>query len=136
VIEQAILTMLRSDTALMALLGNDPARVDLVDVAQGTTPPYLTFTLASGARMGRGNLCDPTALGLLSQQLMVTPWAPTAPAVHAINVAARAALLCGLQTVGTVRIDSITWQSYHTWAREPETNLLTRGQTFAVQHTE
>lgn len=135
-IEQAIKTLLVSDTALMALLGNDPARVDLLDLPQGTPYPSLTFTLAEGERAGAGSLCDPSAMGLLAQQLLVNVWAPTATLVHQINTAARAALLSGPQTVGTVSIQSITWRSYQTWAREPETNLLTRGQVFTVHHTE
>jgi hypothetical protein len=75
-------------------------------------------------------------LGLLSEQLMLTPWASTVGEVSAIHAAARAALLGGARTVGGAAIQSITWAGYRAWAREPETNLLTRGQVLTVLHTE
>lgn len=135
-IELSIRSLMLAHAPLMSLLGNQSARVDLVDVPQGTLAPYLTFNLTDGTQAGRGNLCDPTSLGLLNQTLMLTPWAPTANQVHAINTAARAALLSGRQTVGGVVIDSINFAGFRQWAREPETNLLTRGQVFTVHHTE
>lgn len=135
-IEQAILELLRGHAPLLALLGNNPKRIDMVDVAQGTDVPYLTFTLMDGTRIGRGNLCDPVALGLLSESLMLTPWGRTAPEVKAINAAARAALVGGARQVAGATIQAITWTAYRQWAREPETNLLTRGQVLTVQHTE
>lgn len=134
-IEQSIMTILRSSAPLMALLGvGRNTAVDLVDVEQDTRPPYLTFTMGDGQRVGRGRLCDPGALGLLSQQILLNPWAPTSAAVKAINDAARAALLAGLEAVPGVQ--SVQWLAYRPWAREPGTNLLTRGQVFTVQHTE
>lgn len=149
-IEQAVLTVLRAHEPLMELMGGDPRRIDLVDVAQGTEPPYLTFNFTEAARMGRANLCDPTELGLLTQTMLLTPWAPTAPLVKAINDAARTALIGGPRmlsgakivnwheyfVVPFVRVQSIQWSGYRQWAREPETNLLTRGQLLTVQHTE
>lgn len=135
-IELAIRSLLLAHAPLMALLGNEAGRVDLVDVAQGTPDPYLTYTLADAAPVGRGNLCQPTQLGLLSQTLMLTPWAKTANSVYAIHLAARVALLGGRRTVAGVAIDCISFAGFRAWAREPQTNLLTRGQLFAVVHTE
>lgn len=135
-IELAILELLRAHAPLLALLGGDPKRIDLVDIPQGTDPPYLTFNLTEGNRVGKGNLCNPAALGLLSQTLMLTPWAPTAPKVKAINDAAREALVGGPRSVAGAVIQSISWAGYHQWAREPETNLLTRGQLLTIHHTE
>ena len=135
-IELAILATLRADATLMALLGGRIGAVDLVDVAQDTNPPYITFTVGDGQRLGRGNLCAPGALGLLSEQILINPWAPTAPEVKAINDAARAALLSGLAGAVGVDVQSIQWTAYRQWAREPGTNLLTRGQVFTVQHNE
>lgn len=135
-IEEAITETLRGNLALMTLLGvGRNGAVDLVDVAQDTRPPYLTFNMGDGARVGLGNLCDPAALGLLTQQILVMPWAPTATEVKAINDAARAALLAGLKAADPT-IQTIQWTGYRPWAREPGTNLLTRGQVFTVQHTE
>jgi hypothetical protein len=135
-IEQVVLEMLRAHAPLLALLGGDPSRIDLCDVAQGTAPPYLTFNFTEASRVGRGNLCDPAALGLLSQTLALQPWAPTAPLVKAINDAARAALVGGPRTVVGAAVQSIAWAGYRQWAREPETNLLTRAQVLTVHHTE
>ena len=135
-IELAIRSLLLAHAPLMALLGNQSARVDLVDVPQGTAAPYLTFNLTEASQAGRGNLCDPAALGMLNQTLMLTPWAPTANQVHAINTAARAALLGGRRTVEGVAIDGISFAGFRQWAREPETNLLTRGQLLTVRHNE
>lgn len=135
-IELAILELLRAYAPLLALLGSGPKSIDLVDVAQGTDAPYLTFNFTEGSRIGKGNLCDPTAPCLMSQTLMLTPWAATAQKVQAINTAAMSALVGGPRVVGGVAIQSITRAGYQQWAREPETNLLTRGQLLTVQHTE
>lgn len=135
-IEQAIRDLLISHAPLMALLSNQSKRVDLVDVAQDIKPPYLTFNLVEASAMGSGNLCDPAASRLLAQTLLITPWADEAPTVHAINSAAAAALIGGRRTVGSYKIDSISFTGYRAWAREPQTNLLTRGLVLAVRHTE
>lgn len=135
-IETAIITTLRADAALMALLGGRAGAVDLVDVAQDTNPPYLVFNMGDGQRVGRGNLCDPGSLGLLAEQILLMPWAATAGQVKAINDAARAALLAGLASASGVNVQNIQWTGYRAWARETGTNLLTRGQVFTVQHTE
>ena len=135
-IEIAITTILRGHAPLMTLLGNRARAVDLVDVAQKVDAPYLVFNLGDGQRIGRGDLCDPTKLGLLSQQILLMPWAPTAGEVKAIGDAARAALLSGPRVVGGVQIQSIQWTAYRPWAREPDTNLLTRGQVLTVQYIE
>lgn len=136
-IEESIAETLRGNSALMALLGQRPGAVDLVDVPMEIKAPYLVFNLFEGQRMGRPNLCSPAAIGLLSQQLLLAPWAPTAPMVKAINDAARTALL-GLssQQLAALNIQSIQFLGYRQWAREPDTNLLTRGQLLMVQHTE
>jgi hypothetical protein len=136
VIEQAILEILRAHAPLLALMGGDPKRIDLCDVAQGTEPPYLTFNFAEASRAGRGSLCDPASLGLLMQALVLQPWAPTAPLVVAINTAARVALVGGPRSVASAAIQSIGWAAFKQWAREPETNLLTRAQVLTVHHTE
>ena len=135
-IEIAVRALLLAHAPLMALLGNQSARVDLMDVPQGTVPPYLTFNLTDAAQVGQGRLCDPAALGLLSQTLMLTPWAATANEVHAIHAAARGALVGGRRTVEGVAIDSIVFAGYRAWGREPQTNLLTRGQLLTVRHHE
>ena len=136
-IEEQIKQFLCNDAPLMALLGARPGAVDLVDVAMETKPPYLVFNLQDGQRMGRPNLCNPAAIGLLSQQLLLMPWAPTAPMVKAINDAARAALLgIAAPALAALQIQSIQFVGYRQWAREPDTNLLTRGQVFTVQHIE
>jgi hypothetical protein len=135
-IEQAILQLLRAHAPLMTLLGGRSVAVDLVDVHQDVNPPYLVFNMGDGQRMGRGNLCDPTSLGALSQQILLTPWAKTAPEVQAINAAASAALLGGRRLVAGVQIQSIQWTAYRAWAREPATQLLTRGLVLTVQHDE
>lgn len=135
-IEVAITQLLRAHAPLMALLGGRPVAVDLVDVHQDVLPPYLVFNLAEGQRLGRPNLCDPSALGVLSQQILLMPWAPTALEVQAINAAARAALIGGPRVQAGVSIQSIQWTGYRQWAREPSTGLLTRGQVLTVQHTE
>lgn len=135
-IEEAIAQLLRAHAPLMTLLTNRAGAVDLVDVHQTIDAPYLTFNLGDGAQMGSGNLCDPAALGKLSQQILLTPWAQTAPQVHAINEAARAALLGGSRVVAGVQITAIVWTAYRPWARNPDTQLLTRGQVLTVQHTE
>lgn len=135
-IEQAITQLLRAHAPLMTLLASRAQAVDLVDVHQDVAAPYLVFNLGDGTRMGRGNLCEPAALGALEQQILITPWAATAPEVHALNEAARAALLGGARTVAGVAIQSIRWTAYRPWARNPESQLLTRGQILTVQHTE
>lgn len=135
-IEQAVLEILRAHAPLVALLGGDPKRIDLCDLAQGTAPPYLTFNLTDASRAGRGNLCNPAALGLLMQTLVLQPWAPTAPLVVAISTAARVALVGGPRSVAGAAIQSIAWTAFKQWAREPETNLLTRAQVLTVHHTE
>lgn len=136
-IEQAILNTLRAHAPLLALLGNDPKRIDLLDVAQGTPAPYLTFNLTDGVQAGRGNLCNPAVLGLLNEDLLITPWAQSAPEVQQIHTAARAALLAAQRRQGDgTLIQSVTFKRFGPWGREPETNLLTRGQFFVVSHTE
>lgn len=136
-IEEHIATLLRAHAPLMALLGGRPGAVDLVDVAQDTRPPYLVFNMGDAQRVGRGNLCSPAAVGLLTDQLIVMPWAPVAPMVKAINDAARTALLgVPAAALSALGIQSIQFVGYRAWAREPDTNLLTRGQVFTVQHTE
>jgi len=136
-IEEAIKTTLRNNLALMTLLGvGRNGAVDLLDVAQDTRAPYLTFNMGDGQRMGRGNLCNTGELGLLAQQILIMPWAETAPEVKAINDAARAALLASLASTAGASVQSIQWTGYRPWAREPGTNLLTRGQVFTVQHIE
>ncbi len=87
-IEQAITQLLRAHAPLMTLLASRAQAVDLVDVHQDVAAPYLVFNLGDGTRMGRGNLCEPAALGALEQQILITPWAATAPEVHALNEAA------------------------------------------------
>jgi len=138
-IETVIRDILRAHAPLLALVGGVPGRIDLVDVAEEVArPPYLTFNLTSGQQVGRGNLCSPASLGLLNSELLVTPWAGEAPDVMAVNTAARAALLAAQrhQVGGVVVVQSITFSRFGAWAREPETNLLTRGQIFVVSHTE
>ena len=135
-IEQAITQLLRAHAPLMTLLTNRAQAVDLVDVHPDTAAPYLVFNLGDGAQVGRGNLCDPASLGLLTQQILITPWAKTAPEVKALNDAARAALLGGPRLVAGVQIQTIVWTAYRPWAREPNTQLLTRGQVLTVHHTE
>jgi hypothetical protein len=125
-LENDIKTALRAHPGLMALLGNQPGRVDLVDVAQGTAVPYLTFNVIKSEPLGRGNLCVSDQVGPLISEIFLTPWAPDAVTVDAINTQARAALApLKARFVG-----------FRQWAREPQTNLLTRGQVLAVQHTE
>jgi hypothetical protein len=136
-IESAIRSMLLAHAPLMALLGGQPGRVDLVDVAQTTAAPYLTYNILDGGIAGgRGSLCDPADLGLLTQNILLTPWAPTTGIVYSINQEARRALIGGRRTVEGVQIDSIIFEGFRAWAREPETNLLTRGQLLRVVHTE
>ena len=135
-IELAIRSLLLAHAPLMALLSNEERRVDLVDVAQDVEPPYLTFNFVEAAPMGSGNVCNPAASQLLSQHLLITPWAPLAPNVHAINQAARAALLGGRRMVEGCQIDSISFLGLRGWQREPQTNLLTRGLVLAVKHNE
>ena len=135
-IELAILELLRAHAPLMTLLSARALAVDMVDVHQDVAPPYLVFNMGDGQRLGRGNLCDPADLGALSQQILLMPWARTAPEVQAINAAARAALLGGARVVAGVSVQSIQWTAYRPWAREPSTELLTRGQVLTVQHTE
>lgn len=128
-LETQLREALLAHAPLMAALGNRPGRVDLVDVAEGTPPPYITFNLMSTERIGRANLCDPAALGLLRSVVLFTPWAGEAITVHQLNLLVRQALAASGQP-------NIVFESLTQWAREPETNLLTRGQRFAVQHTE
>lgn len=135
-IEVAIRSLLLAHVPLMALLSNQEHRVDLVDVAQDVDAPYLTFNFVEAAPLGAGNLCNPAASQLLNQTLLITPWAPLAPSVHAINQAARAALVGGRRLVEACQIDSISFVGYRAWMREPQTNLLTRGLVLAVKHTE
>lgn len=137
-IELAILTLLRGSAPLLALVGNEPKRIDLVDIAEGlAVPPYLTFNVESAVQAGRPNLCNPATLGLLNAEVLVTPWADTAPPVKAVHDAVRAALLAAQRvTVEGVQIQSTAFVRFGPWAREPETNLLTRGQVFLVSYTE
>lgn len=135
-IELAILSLLRAHAPLMTLLGGRVGAVDLVDVAQDVDPPYLAFNLGDGSQITRGNLCQSSQLGLLSQQILLMPWAATAGAVQAMNVAARTALVGGARQVEGVQIQSIQFTAYRAWAREGNTNLLTRGQVLTVQHIE
>lgn len=136
-IEQAVSQLLRAHAPLMTLLGNRANAVDLVDVHQDVADPYLVFNLGDASALNsRGNLCNPAALGPLSQQILLTPWAQTATQVQAINEAARDALLGGARTVAGVAIIYIAWTAYRPWARNPDTQLLTRGQILTVQHTE
>jgi hypothetical protein len=136
-IETAIRDLLRSNAPLMALLSNSANRVDLLDVGQNTPAPYLTFNADSTVQAGRPNLCNPASLGLLRTELLITPWAKTAPEVAALNAAARAALVSAQpRTVAGVTMQSIAFSQFGPWAREPETNLLTRGQVFLIAHTE
>lgn len=137
-IELAILTLLRGSAPLLALVGNEPKRIDLVDIAEGlAVPPYLTFNVTSAVPAGRPNLCNPAALGLLNAEVLVTPWADTVPPVKAMHDAVRAALLAAQRVaVDGVHIQSTAFLRFGPWAREPETNLLTRGQVFLVSYTE
>lgn len=135
-IEQTIRAILIAHAPLMALLSNREQNIDLVDVAQDVNAPYLTFNLTDGVAMGAGNLCNPVAKQLLSQTLLITPWAASAPAVQAMSDEARAALVGGARTVGSYKIDSILFEGYRAWAREPQTNLLTRGLLLTVRHQE
>lgn len=136
-IEESIAEILRGNSVLMTLLGQRSGAVDLVDVPMEIKAPYLVFNLFEGQRLGRPNLCSPSSIGLLSQQLLLAPWAPTAPMVKAINDAARTALLAlSAQQMSVHNIQSIQFLGYRQWAREPDTNLLTRGQLLVVQHNE
>lgn len=128
-LEQTLRDALHAHAPLMAVLGNNPQRLDLVDVAMGTPAPYLTFNLTETQRAaGRLGLCNPAALGLLRSVVLFTPWAGDIPAVHQINTLVRAAL-----AASSIKAH---FTGFGAWAREPETNLLTRGQLFAVEHTE
>lgn len=136
-LEEHIAEILRGNAALSELLGNRSGAIDLVDVPMEIKAPYLVFNLGDGQRLGRPNLCSPGAIGLLSQQLLLMPWAPTAPLVKAINDAARTALLsASAAALAAWDIQSIQFVGYRQWAREPDTNLLTRGQLLTVQHNE
>lgn len=138
-IETVIRDLLRGNAPLLALVGGVPGRIDLLDIAeQQAKPPYLTFNIPTTQQAGRGNLCDPSRLGLLQSELLITPWAETAPEVMAVHSAARAVLLGAqrLQAAGKEVIQSATFVRFGEWAREPETNLLTRGQIFLVTHPE
>ncbi len=128
-LELAIRDALLAHDPLMQALGNNPQRIDLVDVAMGTPAPYVTFNLMETQRAaGRPGLCNPASLGLLRSVVMFTPWAGDATTVHQLNTLVREAL-----TASSMRAH---FTGLSAWAREPETNLLTRGQNFAVEHTE
>ena len=128
-LETQLREALLAHAPLMAALGNRPGRVDLVDVAEGTPVPYVTFNVMSTERIGRPSLCNPASLGLLRSVVLFTPWAPDVITVHQLNSLIRAALAAS-------KLQQLMFEGLTQWAREPETNLLTRGQRFAVQHTE
>lgn len=119
--------VLLASSTLMAFLGSRTDAVDLVDVDMGVKAPYVTFNVMKTDPLRKGNLCDPTALGPQLSEVMFTPWAPSAAMVEQLNDAVRVAVL------GSVL--KPTFAGFRQWAREPDTNLLTRGQVFTIQHT-